>query len=679
MHSVHFYETEESLYRAVGDYLVEGIAGCEPVLVIATPEHANGFRRHVERKGHDPSLIEVADAREMLSQFADRDSLDRDRFFATIGGAIGRRSSPSQRVWAYGEMVDLLWRDGFAESAMQLESLWIELAEQQNFSLMCAYPMGHFYKPNGAPEFSRLCDAHEHVIVGDQRTKILEMEIAHRKNLEKALVRSQQDLRDFLENATIGIHRVDAEGTILWANDAELQMLGYGRDEYVGHNIREFYADREVIDEIMGFLAKGEDIRDREVRLVAKDGSIRIIELDSNAHFEDGKFVHTRCFSRDITQRKMVEATNSRLFQRAQEANRAKDEFLATLSHELRTPLTAILGWARLLLLGGIDMETTRTALQTIEQSARMQTALIDDLLDLSRVVTGKLSLNADLVDLGEVVRNAAQTQRLAADVKNVRLEVSVPEDRIIVKGDATRLQQIVWNLIVNAIKFSSARGHVGVSLTKSRGVACISVRDNGRGITPEFLPHVFEPFRQGEASTTRAFGGLGLGLAIVKYLVEAHGGTVAARSDGEGHGATFEVTLPIVARVNPDATVVLPEEEIDLAGTSVLVVDDDEATRDLLRAILRRCGAKAETVASVDEACAKFNADLDIVVTDIAMPQRDGFALLEFVRSQKLPKHVPVIALTASAQKAGRDGFDAYVCKPIDPVEFASVIARLR
>jgi PAS domain S-box-containing protein len=685
VHAVQFYDDEASLQRTVGDFLAGGLDAGERILVVATPEHWESFRGELEtRECRIGNRLIFADARQTLARISSGDSIDENSFHEVVGTAVASAAADGTRVRAYGEMVELLWADGKPDAALRLEELWNDLARAGTFSLLCAYSMGHFYKTSGSGDLDAVCRQHDHVVDFRRHAQNLETEIAHRKELERALVdalaerrRAENDLRDFLENATIGIHRVGPDGTILWANRAELEMLGYEEAEYVGRNIAEFYAEPEQIADILRRLLAGEALRDCEAKLVAKDGTVRQVSVDSNARFENGRFLHSRCFTKDITDRKRIEESNRVLYERAQSANRAKDEFLATLSHELRTPLTAILGWARLLTMGNLDSETMRAAVQTIERSARTQAALIDDLLDLSRVVTGKLTLERDLVDLIAVAESAVETQRLAAEAKGIRLTFDVPQERIVVVGDATRLQQVIWNLVANAIKFSPADSSVGISVERDGRTARIRVRDNGKGIGAEFLPHVFEPFRQAEAASTRAYGGLGLGLAIVKYLVESHGGRVSAHSDGDHCGAMFEVRLPLASRTAIASQAEETVENVDLSGLSVLLVDDDTDTRELIEAILRGCGATVHAADSVASALETFAREkLDVVITDIAMPHRDGFDLLAHVRQSSA---IPVVALTAFSPRLDRQGFEAYIQKPIEPMRFAREIASLR
>jgi CheY-like chemotaxis protein/two-component sensor histidine kinase len=352
---------------------------------------------------------------------------------------------------------------------------------------------------------------------------------------------------------------------------------------------------------------------------------------------------------------------------------------LAGMSSFARSPLTAILGWARMLSVGGLDDETLRTAIATIEQSARTQAALIEDLLDVSRVVSGKLSLQSEPVDVSRVIADVFHAMHVAAEAKRIRIDVAGLEERAVVQGDATRLQQIVWNLVSNAIKFSDEGARISVRLERRGARARIIVQDQGRGIAPSFLPFIFEPFRQADSTVTRLHGGLGLGLAIVRYLVEAHGGVVSADSAGIGEGATFTVDLPLARRSENAATDA--QELADLRGMAILVVDDDQSSRQMLKAAFLHCGAEVETaesVAAAREAIARRKPD--VVVTDIAMPAADGLALVRGIRAEDATRGIPVMALTAFRQHEDvQKEFDAFMHKPMDPMEIARRIAAMR
>jgi PAS domain S-box-containing protein len=371
----------------------------------------------------------------------------------------------------------------------------------------------------------------------------------------------------------------------------------------------------------------------------------------------------------------------------AEAANRIKDEFLAILSHELRSPLNPILGWTRLLRSRKFDEKATDRALEIIERNAKLQTQLIEDLLDVSRILRGKLVLNESPVNLVTLIEAALETVRLAAQTKEIQIQTVFEANVGQVSGDANRLQQVVWNLLSNAIKFTPPQGRVEVRLEQVGSQVQIHVRDTGKGISPEFLPYVFEYFRQENSSTTRQFGGLGLGLAIVRYLTELHGGSVHAESAGEGLGSTFTVTLPLMAK----AVEVAPEPissqgAADLDGLRILVVDDETDIRELVAFILEQSGAEVTVAASAEEALVALNQSVpDVLLSDIGMPDVDGYMLMRQVRtfSAQQGGQIPAIALTAYAgeynqQQAFQAGFQLHISKPVEPEELVKAIAHL-
>lgn len=383
--------------------------------------------------------------------------------------------------------------------------------------------------------------------------------------------------------------------------------------------------------------------------------------------------------------------------QEADRANRLKDEFLATISHELRTPLNAILGWVQLLRTGRLDTDARDRALETIERNARAQSELIEDLLDMSRIISGKMNLAVKDVNLANVIGEAVEAVRLAADAKAIQLTAEADPTLGRVKGDPTRLQQVVWNLLANAIKFTPRGGRVTVKATRINGHTEIQVSDNGHGIPLEFLPHVFERFRQAESSTRRAQGGIGLGLAIVRQLVESHGGTVRAESEGIDRGATFIVSLPRDAVISPAALVesegtprATPPRPVSLApralnGIKVLVVDDERDAREFTATVLRHASADVWEADSADAALRALERVLpDVILCDIAMPDRDGFDLIAAIQALPPPhRDVPMAALTAYAKSEDRHrvldaGFRAHLAKPLDPADIAAVVAEL-
>jgi PAS domain S-box-containing protein len=382
---------------------------------------------------------------------------------------------------------------------------------------------------------------------------------------------------------------------------------------------------------------------------------------------------------------------------RTEEASRAKDEFLATASHELRTPLNAILGWARILRAGQVDASAYARGLETIERNAKAQVRLIEDILDGSRIITGKLHLEIRPLDLTALVRGALDAVRPAADAKGIRVTMSLDPAAAHVVGDPERLQQVVWNLANNAVKFTSKGGSVTIGLARVGTHIELSVADSGQGISPEFLPHVFERFRQAEGSTTRRYGGLGLGLALVRHLVEAHGGSVHAESEGDGRGARFVVLLPVKAvvqaptdsdrpRATPTAAAPAADEDASLAGVTALVVDNEQDARELIAVVLRARGAEVTTAASAAEALELLAETAPkVLLSDIGMPDVDGYELLRRVRAMHGARgaSLPAIALTAYSREQDRRlaleaGFQTHVSKPVEPAELVRVVASL-
>ena len=409
---------------------------------------------------------------------------------------------------------------------------------------------------------------------------------------------------------------------------------------------------------------------------------------------------------RDITERKHAEEERERLLRQEKEAreeaetaSRMKDEFLATISHELRTPLTAILGWANMLNRGLLSQIQTRHALEVIEQSARSQAGLVDDILDTARIITGRLKLEAHPVEIERVFQAAVDVIRPSAEAKRIALQVVTDARSTIVFGDANRVQQVIWNLLSNAVKFTSEGGRVEARLSRTEGHIEITVTDTGIGIEPQFMPYIFDRFRQADSTSTRKYSGLGLGLAIVRHVVEMHGGTVAASSPGQGQGATFKARFPIASAqlLQPETAPPGPElkqptqpNQIDgpqdLGGVRVLVVEDDLDTLEMLKAIFQNRGAEVITASSADDALEALEHSVpDALVSDLAMPGQDGYELIEHIRQRGSNRggNIPAVALTAHARVEDRvraltAGFQMYVPKPVDPNELIAVVANL-
>jgi CheY-like chemotaxis protein/nitrogen-specific signal transduction histidine kinase len=379
----------------------------------------------------------------------------------------------------------------------------------------------------------------------------------------------------------------------------------------------------------------------------------------------------------------------------AEESNRLKDEFLATVSHELRTPLTAILGWARMLEAGSLDSDMAVRAIETIKRNAKAQAQIIDDILDVSRIITGNLYLDLQPIELAPVLESAMNVVRPTADAKGIQIEVDFEPEPAAVPGDANRLQQVFWNLLSNAVKFTPTGGKVSVHLHQLNSEAEIIVTDTGQGITTEFLPYVFDRFRQADSTSTRQHGGLGLGLAIARHLVEIHGGAIEVRSSGVGTGATFTVRLPLVgsvadsqetsraARAAIDAEKDNPESQQILSGLHVLIVDDDQDTLELLSAALTQRSASVTAVASAAAAIESIKSCRpDVLISDIAMPGEDGYELIKKVLALDGAPAIPAIAITAYAKEEDKEhalaaGYQRYLSKPVELHEFIAAVAE--
>jgi signal transduction histidine kinase len=437
-------------------------------------------------------------------------------------------------------------------------------------------------------------------------------------------------------------------------------------------------------------------------RVRAEEATARLAgELEQRVEERTLELAHSnRALRQEVEARTAAEDERNRLLVReraargeAERLNRVKDEFVATLSHELRTPLNAIFGWAQILREGGISADDRAQGLEVIERNARMQTQMIEDLLDVSRIASGKLRLEMRRFDLAVAARAALETIRPAAEARGLTLEAPLDGAEAPILGDPARMQQVLWNLLTNAVKFTPRGGRIRVELRRAETDVVVAVADTGAGIRPEFMPFLFERFHQADSSTTRRYGGLGLGLALVRDLVELHGGTVAAHSDGEGRGTTFAVRLPLAMADDAEgaerAAAPRPaggSTPPDLTGVRVLVVEDDLDARDLLERTLAGAGAEVATAASVPAALAALDLRVpDVLVSDIGMPEQDGYDLIRAIRARDPAAggNVPAVALTALARPDDRRrvlaaGFQIYVAKPPEITELLAVVASL-
>lgn len=543
-----------------------------------------------------------------------------------------------------------------------------------------------------------------------------------------ALAESEQRYRDLVEGSLGLICTHDLSGTILTINPAAAQSLGYRCEDGIGRNLADFLESdkRQLFPEYLRRIREvGHDAGLMSV--VARDGSVRVWmyrNVVSHSRARDAyvlghaidvtervaaertlreneqalKRAHAELEARVADRTAALEETNRRLrieidehqeavrarqraLVQADEANRLKDEFLGTLSHELRTPLNAIYGWARILRTRNLDASTAH-ALEVIERNARAQLRLIDDVLDVSRIIVGKMRLALEAVDVPSVLGATIDSVRPSIQLKRIRFEANIPEHVPPIHGDRQRLEQVFWNLLSNALKFTRTGDAITVSLRVLSGAIELEIADTGVGIRQEILPIVFDRFRQADSSTTRAHGGLGLGLAIVKEIVHLHGGSVRASSAGEGHGATFTIRLPAIEGVAIDALPTVqaaPVSGRELGGRTVLIVEDHDDARELIAAVLGTAGAQVIAASTAEEGLERAAAARpDLVIADIGLPVMDGYELLRQLRA--MYPTLPAIALSAYARSSDRDralaaGFQEYGVKPIDPAILVDLV----
>jgi PAS domain S-box-containing protein len=518
------------------------------------------------------------------------------------------------------------------------------------------------------------------------------IDITERKQAEQELEQTNQTLGTLIEASPLPIVVVDPNCIVRLWNPAATRLFGWREAEVLDRLLPIVPEEKlEECAQLRQAVMQGETFFGVETYRCKQDGAQVVVEISAAPLCDEyGSIVEIVLILQDVTERKQAETERELLLLRerqareeAETANRIKDEFLAVLSHELRSPLNPILGWAKLLQERNLNEQSSRQGLATIERNAKLQTQLIEDLLDISRILRGKMALHVTPVSLISTIEAAIETVQLAAEAKGIRVSPTLDPEAASVAGDAARLQQIVWNLLSNAIKFTPAGGRVAVRLERVDGFAQIQVQDTGVGISPQFLPYVFDYFRQEDSRTTRRFGGLGLGLAIVRHLSELHGGTVHAASGGEGLGATFTVKIPLLQaaqEANTDSKP--PAQALDLSPLKILVVDDEADMRELMLAVLERYGAEVSVAASAAEALELLDrVSPDVLISDIGMPDVDGLLLMRQIRSRSSGRDISAgskdrplaIALTAYATEADQRqalaaGFQRHLAKPIEP-----------
>src|SRR5689334_18733319 len=534
-------------------------------------------------------------------------------------------------------------------------------------------------------------------------------DITARKQAEEAAHTAYRQLAFHVESSPLAVVEWDSDFRVSrWSVSAE-RLFGWKADDVIGKHVNEwrfvFADDEDAVALVTNRQRAGVEVQGvQRNRNYTRAGTVLFCEwYNSVLHDDRGKLVSVLSLVLDVTARKAAEDDRAALLIRerdarkhAEEADRLKDEFLATLSHELRTPLTSILGWASMIRSGEVEGANASRAIETIERNARSQARLIDDLLDVSRIITGNLRLDLHPLNLAPIVEAAIDALRPTADVKGIYIRTDILTGDCLVKGDPNRLRQVIWNLLSNSIKFTQRGGVVMINLKCVGPTVRLTVADTGEGISREFLPYVFDRFRQAEGSISRKQGGLGLGLAVVRHLVELHGGSISAESDGLGEGSMFSVELPLAQERRDPARADERQREVErrrsrkgsirLDGVHVLLVEDDDDSRKLVGAMLKRYGVRVTSTKSVAEAVSVFSTDVpDLLLSDIGMPDEDGYELIRKLRA--LPPEqggqIPAIALTGYASRKDREralaaGYNQHMAKPIEQADMIAAIAAL-
>jgi PAS domain S-box-containing protein len=605
-------------------------------------------------------------------------------------------------------------REPFLEQ-IQSQAVWSDLpvivlsrSGRESAALNEVVPLGNFSVIERPVRASTLVSLIRSSLRARRRQYQTRAHLAQQEEAQRAIRDAEQRFRLLVENIPdYAIFMIDVHGRVAsWNSGAQL-MLGYSAQEIIGRPAALLFEDSGATLE-QEMRTAGSTGRATSTGWRVRKGETRLFVegVLTAVHDDEGRLLGYSKLMKDVTAKHKIEVEREELLQseraarsEAERSGRMKDEFLATLGHELRTPLNAIFGWSQVLRRSrGVDPEVAE-AVKVIERNARAQAQIIEDLLDMSSIISGKIRLHMQRADLASVLEAAITAVRPTADAKGVRLQVAIDRNAGAVNGDPNRLQQVFWNLLTNAVKFTPKGGLVSISLERVDSRCEVTVVDDGMGIDAAFLPHVFERFRQADASTSRRHGGLGLGLSIVKQLVELHGGTIAAASAGRGKGSTFTVMLPAVAvftAAAPKETRALSLRSLsaglatdapraNLEGIKVLVVDDEPDARSLIERLLQECEATVTTAGSASEALEQVGRDKpDLLLSDIGMPQEDGYALIRRIRNLEGDAgRIPAIALTAYARAEDRvraieAGYQSHLPKPVEAVKLVTMVASL-
>src|ERR1700722_20169453 len=706
-HLVQFYEDDGFLIDSLTHWFADGLSLGDSCVYIGTESHRISLEKRLAYHGVDLDKLRregrfiCCEASQVLSTFMVDEWPDEALFTGAIESVLGRVTK-ARDLRAFGEMVALLWADGNRQAAVRLEEMWNTFMKTHPLALCCAYPLHSFGSDADASLFLKVCANHTPVLPAEsysalatdaerlraisllqQKARVLDAEKAGRKEAEKSLHLRQKELSDFIENALEGLHQVGPEGKILWANPAQLKLLGYTADEYIGHHLAEFYVERKRFDEFWDRLMRGEVIYDFQAALRCKDGSVKHVLIHSSGLWEDRKFIYTRCFIRDVTERVELERElKVRLAELAQ-ADQRKNEFLAMLGHELRNPLSAVLD---AIATAQLDHTRRDRALSIARRQTDQLAGLVDDLLDVGRITQGRIVLKKQPIQVGTLVKQAVEEAQCLVDPGQHLLSVMVSSgvEDVLIDADPARMRQVITNLIHNAAKFTPVGGRIDVLADRTDNEVVFRVRDSGIGMSRELLPRVFDLFTQAERPLDRSHGGLGIGLTLVKRLVEMHGGQVYAHSAGLGMGSEFEVHLPTTPNSRPPMTSTASKNQAP-GHFRVVIVEDNydaaEALTMLLELFDDQASIAADGLAAID---AVRDGSFDIALVDIGLPGIDGYEVARRIRMLPNAKTMMLVALTGYGQETDKQralaaGFDEPLTKPVKIERLQALLSRPR
>jgi PAS domain S-box-containing protein len=690
-HLVQFYERDELLLEEVTRFVGAGLGAGDAVVVIATKPHRDSLETGLDALGVDVSAASAheryiaLDASETMAELMVDGAVDGARFAEVVGGAIARAAARHGRVRVFGEMVALLWMAGKQDAALRLEALWNDLARTQPFSLLCAYPAAAAGGAGDRTPLLRICGAHSHVIPAESfiallsaeeplraKTLALEAESAKRIHQQRRAYEVQSRLAAIVESSDDAIVGKTLDGIVTSWNRGAERIFGYTAEEMIGQPISCLLPDdrRDDLATILGAIRRGERVDHFETERLTKDGRrIHVSVTVSPIRDADGRVIGASKVARDVTERRSEDE--------------AKDQFLAMLGHELRNPLAAI---QSAIIAAHLDDSRRERALDIARRQATQLRRLVDDLLDVTRVTRGKIALRKERLFLATVVARALDVTRTQLEDRGHTVAVSLPPE-ITVDADADRLEQVLVNLLVNAAKYTPPAGRIEIVAETLDDEIVLGVRDNGIGISAEMLPHVFDLFAQADASLDRAQGGLGVGLALARRLVELHGGTIEARSDGCGHGAEFRVHLPAPRGREPeqrtDADAASAAEPRNPVRVRVLLVEDNVDAADALAMLLELLGHSVDVahdgLAALD---VMQRTRPDVILVDIGLPGIDGFELARRIRATQGGSTTLLVALTGYGRDEDRErtreaGFDYHLTKPVEIDALEGLVAR--